>query len=62
MPRRTSIRRAGWRALILSGRSRPGTRVLVAIVMVHHTGLLGEEAGGLWQRIPAERKRLRRKV
>ena len=26
------------------------------------TGLLGEEAGGLWHRIPAERKRLRRKV
>ena len=27
-----------------------------------NTGLLGEEAGGLWHRIPAERKRLRRKV
>jgi hypothetical protein len=26
------------------------------------TGLLPEEAGGLWQRIPAEQKRLRRKV
>ena len=25
-----------------------------------NTGLLGEEAGGLWHRIPAERKRLRR--
>ena len=29
---------------------------------VERTGLLPEEAGGLWQRVPAEQKRLRRKV